>query len=306
MRTDETKTVVAVRGIPGSGKSHWSKQQFATAPSGAVARINNDDLSMMLFGSSYIDGGQDTANLLASLRAKTLSTLLTAPSIQAIIIDNTNLSVKSLRALENITNQHGANFYVHDEFLTTPLELCLSRNAAREIPVPESVIVDMHRTAQTLKPWAYAITPKITPHEYNSSLPPVIIFDIDGTLAHKHPDRDIYDGSLAHLDHPDPTLIPLANLLSISYGIIVMTGRSEEHRDVTQTWLDTHIQPGLPLLMRRSGDFRSDWIVKYELFDEHIRDRYHVMAVFDDRDQVVNLWRNRLGIPTYQVAEGNF
>jgi hypothetical protein len=57
--------------------------------------------------------------------------------------------------------------------------------------------------------------------------------------------------------------------------------------------------------MREYGDQRKDSIVKAEIFDQEIRGRYHVVAVFDDRDQVVRMWRS-LGLTVFQVAEGNF
>ena len=57
--------------------------------------------------------------------------------------------------------------------------------------------------------------------------------------------------------------------------------------------------------MRKNGDYRPDWEAKLELFNEHVRDRYNILAAFDDRNQVVKLWR-QLGITTFQVADGNF
>lgn len=298
-------TVIATRGIPASGKTTWVTEMLRTLPSGTAARINNDDLATMLYTDPWAHISPETSDLLASLRAQTLLTLLRS-GYETVFIDNTNLSVSSLRDLESITLQHGAQFIVNDQFLRTPFDTAMQRNEARDNPVPSEVMRSMHRRAQALKPWKPLLAPLIQPYDNSPLLPPAYIFDIDGTLAHKHPDRDIYDGSKAHLDTPDPTLAPLVNLLSISAEIIIMSGRSEDHRDVTQHWLDTHIQFSLPLLMRRSRDYRPDWIVKYELFDEHVRDRYHVKAVFDDRDQVVRLWRDCLGLRTYQVADGDF
>ena len=57
--------------------------------------------------------------------------------------------------------------------------------------------------------------------------------------------------------------------------------------------------------MRRTKDFRKDAIVKTELFDAHIRGRYEVLFVLDDRNQVVEMWRV-MGLPCLQVAAGDF
>ncbi len=40
------------------------------------------------------------------------------------------------------------------------------------------------------------------------------------------------------------------------------------------------------------------------MFDT-IKDTHDVLWVIDDRDQVVNMWRNDLGLPTLQVADGD-
>jgi hypothetical protein len=62
---------------------------------------------------------------------------------------------------------------------------------------------------------------------------------------------------------------------------------------------------GWELHMRPAGDVRNDAIVKLELFDQHVRDRYRVAYVLDDRDRVVRAWRS-IGLTVLQVADGDF
>ena len=50
---------------------------------------------------------------------------------------------------------------------------------------------------------------------------------------------------------------------------------------------------------------RQDAVVKREMFDAHIRDRYRVPYVIDDRNQVVNMWLSP-GLTVLQVADGDF
>jgi len=52
-------------------------------------------------------------------------------------------------------------------------------------------------------------------------------------------------------------------------------------------------------------DFRPDNLIKAELFNEHIKGKYNVRHVYDDRQQVVDMWRS-LGIKVYQVEKGDF
>jgi hypothetical protein len=58
--------------------------------------------------------------------------------------------------------------------------------------------------------------------------------------------------------------------------------------------------------MRTVGDVRRDSIVKKELFETHVANRYFIQMVIDDRDQVVDLWRLELGLPCVQVNYGDF
>jgi hypothetical protein len=57
--------------------------------------------------------------------------------------------------------------------------------------------------------------------------------------------------------------------------------------------------------MREAGDHRPDWIVKKEIYNNLISKEFDVKLVFDDRQQVVDMWRS-IGLTCFQVAEGNF
>jgi hypothetical protein len=141
--------------------------------------------------------------------------------------------------------------------------------------------------------------------EPDESLPPAIGFDIDGTLAHIV-DRDIYDAARAHEDRLDPHVVRyLRSVQADGIAVVVMSGRSEDHREVTEKWLASHGIEYAGLFMRPSKDIRPDYVVKGELFDKHLRGKYNVQMFLDDRDQIVRLWRD-MGIICWQVADGNF
>lgn len=57
--------------------------------------------------------------------------------------------------------------------------------------------------------------------------------------------------------------------------------------------------------MRPEGNNEKDSIIKRRMFDEYIRGKYYVDFVLDDRNQVVEMWRN-MGLTCLQVAEGDF
>ena len=45
--------------------------------------------------------------------------------------------------------------------------------------------------------------------------------------------------------------------------------------------------------------------MKEEIYDQYIKDKYNVAAVFDDRDRVVKMWRDK-GLLCCQVYYGDF
>ena len=73
-------------------------------------------------------------------------------------------------------------------------------------------------------------------------------------------------------------------------------------------WIDQNmsfLKDDYHIFMRKEGDSRNDGIIKTEIFDEHIKDKFYVCAVFDDRDRVVKAWRD-IGLLCLQVNYGDF
>lgn len=144
--------------------------------------------------------------------------------------------------------------------------------------------------------------------------PRVIIVGIDGTIAHRK-DRGSYDWKRVGEDEPDEVIRDLMYAMidhfrscdndSEDVDIIYLSGRDSVCRQETMDWLNLHNFPDGMLYMRAENDARKDSIVKYELFDTHIRNNYNVLFVLDDRSQVVQMWRD-IGLKCLQVAEGNF
>ena len=56
---------------------------------------------------------------------------------------------------------------------------------------------------------------------------------------------------------------------------------------------------------RADGDNRRDDVVKEEMYEQMLKDGYDPKLVFDDRQQVVDMWRSK-GIRVCQVAVGDF
>lgn len=137
------------------------------------------------------------------------------------------------------------------------------------------------------------------------SLAKTVIVDIDGTLALMN-NRSPFDYMAADKDFPNVDLFRLIETLTEDSKIILLSGREETSREVTENWLKKY---GFPkwemLLMRAEKDYRPDDVIKKELFDTHIKDKYYIMAVFDDRNKVVKMWRD-MGLLCLQVYYGDF
>lgn len=130
-----------------------------------------------------------------------------------------------------------------------------------------------------------------------------VIFDIDGTLADAtHRLHHIQNGSrnwdafFAEAAN-DPVIEPIRDLAFLfdnqDYRIILVSGRTDKIRGLTEAWLDRHGIPYHELHMRAEGDYRQDFVVKSELLDGILASGHQVHCVIDDRPSVVAMWRER-------------
>jgi len=95
-------------------------------------------------------------------------------------------------------------------------------------------------------------------------------------------------------------------LVSLGKTVIFCSGRGEQDKGVTRAWLwNVGLNNTRQLYMRREKDYRDDGIVKSELLNKILADGFDPKLVFDDRDRVVKMWRER-GLTCVQVAEGDF
>ena len=137
--------------------------------------------------------------------------------------------------------------------------------------------------------------------------PKAIIVDIDGTLADMRGVRGPFEWDKVSQDKPHQDIIDLVrDLRSLKkYKIIITTGRDGVCEEATKEWVLEHGVNYDEFFIRKAGDFRKDNIIKSEIYMDHIRPKYDVKFVIDDRDQVVEMWRS-LGLRVLQVAPGNF
>jgi predicted kinase len=303
--------LVITRGLPASGKTTWARAWVEEAP--RRARVNRDDLRVMMFGRYVLPDRQEKAVTTAQRVA--VETLLREG--YDVVVDDTHLRRRYALDWAEVAARAGAGFEVRD-LTDVPLEEVLRRDAARvaagERGVGETLIRDLHaRFLARGRPAPVEVTdvPVLpgqaagAPYEPDPALPPAWLVDVDGTLA-LIGSRSPYAWHRVGEDAPNPPVVELVRALrGTGNAIVVVSGRDGVARKATLAWLDRHEIPHDALLMRSPGDNRRDSVVKRELFDTRIRRTWQVKGVLDDRDQVVRMWRE-LGLTCAQVAPGDF
>ncbi|MER5754400.1 AAA family ATPase [Streptomyces sp. NPDC002088] len=287
-------TLTMTKGLPGSGKSTWAKKTVAAAQPGTMVRVNKDDLRGMLH-----DNVQKGPNERRTVKARDFLVAGFLGQGVSVIVDDTNLNPVHERRLRALAETYGAEFKIADH-TAVPLHTCIRQDLKRDRSVGEQVIRGMYD--QYLRP-----APE-EPPAYVDGLPNVVLVDLDGTVA-KMADRSPFEWDRVGEDAPHDDVIDLVNTLHDAGAVIVfVSGRDGSAYDQTREWLARYVGEWTRealLLMRPAGDMRKDSIVKGEIYERDIQGQYNVWLVLDDRDQVVQMWRQR-GLRVLQVAPGNF
>lgn len=141
-----------------------------------------------------------------------------------------------------------------------------------------------------------------------------LIVDIDGTLADirvrlrhlegKKKDWKSFNKSI-ETDELHEWCREIILRFYEDHRIILLTGRTDELKKETQEWLKSYDVPYHDLYMRKKTDHRPDTIIKKEIYEKKIKDKYHILFVLEDRQKVVDMWRGE-GLIVLQCAPGDF
>lgn len=167
-----------------------------------------------------------------------------------------------------------------------------------------------------------------------------VIFDLDGTLADiserrslsKKPNGKIdwgifFNPKNISLDKPNhPVIIAYKAHQLAEHRMVIFSGRGSETREATEEWLSQngitfdklYMRPkeketGMPFETIGSNppvmDLRyiADDLLKLIWLNREFpgESRKNLICVYDDRQKVVDMWRNE-GIACFQVAPGSF
>ena len=304
MKTPEIKILI---GATGSGKTTFAKYWIRTEPN--WMRVCRDDFRLMHFNNSNLTF--DEENRISDMIDGSIKALIDKGV--NVLIDATHCKAEYINGyIKKYNKKATISFQVFDVNLDELKFRCKDRFEKTGKHIPVSVIEKYYKQLQHLKGSFDFSTRKViaAPENkivfQNAILQKAIICDLDGTLALMN-GRNPFDASKCDEDLlNEPVANTLINYKKLGYSIILLSGREEKFREPTLHFLTKHSIEFDSLLMRKTSDSRKDSIIKKEIFDAEIRGKYFVEFVLDDRNQVVDMWRNELQLTCFQVYYGDF
>lgn len=310
--------VIILRGVPACGKSTFAR---------AFVKQNRDFVIVSRDGIREMIGDHSHSPQTESVVTKFYEKLVkeALANKKSVILDNCHTKLKYISETLKLIESTRLNVMVTLKEFPYDLEICVERDSKRERTVGREVIVKMDQAIRQnsfknveklLNEWKAVVRsdPKSfrgwnNPTEnFKEGLPISVIFDIDGTLAH-FKDRSPFDWKRVGEDAVDPVVKWMAEIFrSYDHGaikILIVSGRDAVCKNETIQWLTKNEIFYDEIFMRPENDQRKDSLIKEEIYNNFIKDRYNVMLVVDDRKQVVDQWRS-MGLKVAQMELGDF
>lgn len=278
---------IFTKGLPASGKSTWAKK-FCTKNTDYV-RINRDELRHMR-GKYWLPVQEEMIT-----QWEYLSAVATLEHGYNVVIDATNLNPTHLAAFQKHLLDWFEDLTIEEKVFDTPIQECVLRDSRRSEPVGADVILRMYNNylAEAGKKIDKIEVQEIKYSE-DISLPHCIIVDMDGTLA-DNSGRGPFDWDKVDQDKVNEHIKLVVN--NYQGIIIVFSGRDGVCAEKSANWLkDNNIKFNY-FYMRPQGNSEKDAVIKKRLFETHIRGKFYVDFVLDDRMQVNRMWVQELGLP---------
>jgi phosphoglycolate phosphatase-like HAD superfamily hydrolase len=142
-----------------------------------------------------------------------------------------------------------------------------------------------------------------------------VIFDVDGTLCDVRGgirltpkgefDWKEFERNMPYYP-PNEWCVRMAQIYyQMGFVVYVVTARQGKHEEKTKKWLAKYHVPYDFLCMRKTGDVRPDNIVKKEILDTQLPKKELIEFVVDDRESVVQMWRDE-GLTVLQCNSHDF
>lgn len=139
----ETRTILILRGIQGSGKSTYARQWVNEDPEHRV-RFNRDDIRNMC-GPYWIP---EREHFITHVQQDFIYNAMDCK--KDVVVDNMNLSISAIDKIVQVVRAFNARTEMYEreysyeieykDFFDVPLETCIERDSKRENPIGEKVI----------------------------------------------------------------------------------------------------------------------------------------------------------------------
>lgn len=301
--------LIITRGLPGSGKTKWTLEQIRRAP-GAMVHVSRDLLREGVYGQSQLEAADES--LVTDMQLSLIRQLLTRK--KNVIADDTHLSLRSMEELYEVAQEFDGQVRIRIQDFPVDVKTCIQRDSQRANPVGENVIQAMadrymgkgsRKELPSLPAKFYETVKPIEPLLQDGNLPTAWIVDMDNTLARMR-GRGPFDwGEVAEDELIEHVHALVVDLHRAGHKIIIVTGRDGAASDLTKLWLEVHDVPYDEFYIREEGDNTPDNSFKSFIYETHLKGRYRIAGVLDDRHKVVTMWRKK-GLFAAQVAPGLF
>lgn len=308
---NEVRQVLILVGIPASGKSTFARKY----------KFDNDKLTIILerdiirenlFNCSRSEYSYTNKREKEVTQEQSYLFCNAMLANQNVVIADTNLNSKTrdnlLAMIDDVRKNYNIKIQVTWHIITTPLQECIKRNIKRQHSVPESVLIRMQGDLRKLLGEYY--------HDKKNKLglPECVIVDIDGTVADHQGIRHPFEWGKVYLDKKRTIVADYVQMLlnrkkyrrGESPKVIFMSGRDSKCALQTAHWILDNFDVScydVNLYMRPYGDNRPDTVIKEELFDKHIKNKYYVSHIIDDRKCMVQHWQS-MGFDVFDVGNG--
>ena len=295
--------ILVLQGVPASGKSTFARSLVLKDKSYVIV---SRDAIREARGEYWIPEHEDYISDIEEFEIRSAIKHNLNP-----IIDATNLNPKTIAKWKNLAEELNVN--IEFKMFEIDFATALERDSKRERSVGKKVLERFFRDYFPNQLKAYYTDDRLKEpfYSYNDEKEDCIIVDLDGTVC-LHNGRNPYDLTRVSEDIPNYPLVRFLQELICNKHIIFLSGREEtdQCRQDTINWLTENICSSdfgykWELLMRDKNNFEPDEVIKERIFHKEIEPKYSVLAIFDDRDKVVKMWRS-LGLLCNQVYWGNF
>ena len=303
-----TPEVIILIGLPASGKSTFREKFLIENP--RYVAVSRDDFRFMLRNKGWEPSIETMVTQLVNQ-----SIVNALHNNRSVVIDATHCTEKSINSYSFIKDMFPVK--IRYQFIEVDLEVAVERDSQRERSVGREVIEKMYNDLQVFKESVRfkQITapsqdaPMFEVVVQDTTLPKAVIFDIDGTLAKMKTGKGTRSPFQWSRVGEDDVVLAVRDVLNMHYThgdcIILLSGRDSVCRGETEAWCKANGIRFDALFMRPQGSMEKDSIVKNRLFTEYVLPYYYTKVIFDDRNQVVQTWRE-MGLTCFQVAPGDF